>query len=206
MPDTLTQPTQPALQDPRVYQNVHFRLNSGDRRGIAPEDHFFPEITVILEQHGFTVKPGDRSGRCPQGFKGGAEHLYAHPVDLSGYLLEETIAPLEASLAAAQHFRYLALDRYDSAYNYTPEELDRALDACREDIAHTILARFRTRKPTQFYSRDRLLNVRSGLEYFRTAAHYNREVAFIDAVFAELVAQGHFLSTVHDGLTLYRTR
>ena len=69
-----------------------------------------------------------------------------------------------------------------------------------------ILARFRTRKPTQFYSRDRLLSVRSGLEYFRTAHHYSREVAFIDAIFAELVTHGHFFTTVHDGLTLYRTR
>lgn len=205
MVDTLTQPTQPALHDPRVYHNVHFRLNAGDLRGVAPEDHFFPEITALLTQHGFTVTPGDGSGRCPRGSLG-AQHLYAHPADLSGYVLEETIAPLQASLAAAQSFRLLALDRYDQAYHYTPEEFDAALVACRDDMAHTILARFRTRKSTQFYSRDRLLTVRSGLEYFHDATHYSREVAFIDTVFAALVDQGHVLSTVHDGLTLYRTR
>lgn len=148
MIETLTQPTRPTLPDPRVYQSVHFRLNSGDLRGIAPEDYFFPEIMAMLTQHDydFTVKPSDGSGRCPQGVKE-AEHLYAHPADLSGYVLEETIDPLQASLIAAQSFRVLVLDRYDRAYHYTSEEFGAALDACRDDIAQTIPAPFRTRAP-----------------------------------------------------------
>ena len=120
-----------------------------------------PNLTTL----GFTVHHPTDPGSSVTSTRG-TESLHAHPNDLSGYVVEDTTAAIAEGLQNATTFRLTAIDAYERAYHYTPEELTQALESVTDTMRARILEAFRTQRRNLFRSEDALLQVRSGLAFF----------------------------------------
>jgi hypothetical protein len=139
------------------YVKAYFRIEAGYVWGKGMDDEagkrFFEEIVSFLEQIGFSTWdnwPVPRySGSCPIGHRG-AESLYCHPMDLSGYVKEEAVSEIMSILGRGTTFRLRAVDQYERVSNFTHDELREYLIAHFGEVDAIIKKKFATTRRTLY--------------------------------------------------------
>lgn len=207
------------LKDNKTYLRVYFRVEAGYiwGEGMPSEnrDRFCQEVREILSGIGFSISAPRISGGCPEAQRGG-EYLYCHPMELSGYVAENSIEEIKPLLSSAKTFKLRKADVYDTSYNFTEDEFRAALKAEREKIEDLILARFRTPRRNLYHSPSLLFEVKSDLPFFREGIQSIEmkaiemkaiERGFVSRVFDDLVNRGHIIKArSKNDVTIFRTR
>jgi len=194
-----------ALSDPRVYWRTSFRLDTPSYRGPGWEaparDAFTAEIGALLGGLGFVVT-------ARHGWRV-AEDLYAHPHELTGYVVADSLPAILDAFQAARTTRIIAIDRYGGAYMYTPDEYRTALDGMRASLASMILEHFRTPRRNLYRYDSALEGVRSGLPHIGRGGGtpwHEIEWAYLRQLFQDLTTSGQIIrATDKRGTSMYRT-
>lgn len=179
------------MLDNNLYVNTHFRVEAGYHGGDGMTKEqttaFFAECKDILSRLGFSVKDENGSGACPEGFRG-AENLYCHPQDLSGYIIKEKIPEIEAELASAKTFKHCHTDTYEEVLNYTEDEFRAALEDCRPKLEQNILTACVTKRKNLFkvFSFYSLHSLSSDLSVFKGSRLENIERNYIMSLLNQL--------------------
>lgn len=189
------------MKDERVYWRTHFRNSKGTMDK--------PEVIKRLTAIGFVGAPA-RPSRAVSVVRRGAEYLYCHPADLSGYVLEDTVNEVIDALAGST-FIVGRVDRYNKALNYTEDEYRAALSAMEADLMEQVIRAFTTKRRNLYLHQSALESVRSGLPHFRIgvvgATIFERiERSLVAAILDRLVSDGRILTAQRGDITLYRTR
>jgi hypothetical protein len=136
-----------ALKDPEQYGHVFFRIEAGYKwgSGMDPKNTqaFFAEITQILTGIGFKVTPVKDPGGCPTADRG-IEHLYCHPMDVSGWVKISSIPEITKAMTGAKTFTMRSVDTVEEAYNYTPEEFQAKLVEMKPEFEAELLSMLKT--------------------------------------------------------------
>ncbi len=199
------------MVDNRLYVKTYFRIDAGYVWGEGMEDDqykaFHEELEKLLTPLGFEFdKPEDRricvSPTCTRG----VESLYCHPMNLSGYVLKDSIPEIEGALKDTTLFKVRNVDTYEEAYNYTPDELEQELANRRDDVEKSLLDAFKTKRSNLVKNPSAAMSVKAGIKRFHDTALEAIERRFVYQVFLDLVQQGKILGakTAH-GWTGYRT-
>ena len=184
------------MKDNNMYVKTYFRIEAGYvwNQGMDKEagNKFKEEITKILSGIGFNAKPC-RIGGCIEGFRG-AENIYCHPMNLSGYVRKDAMEEIKIAISGAKTFRLRYIDTYEEALNYTPDELLKELQNRRPDIEKAILERFKTKRKNLFVPENAISHIKSGIPFFKTAivggGLERIEIDFICQVLEEMTKQG----------------
>lgn len=183
------------MLDDHVYVLVYFRIEAGYHggEGMSREqtEAFFIECEKILESLGFSVEPPKFSGDCPTGTRG-AESLYCHPQELSGYIIREKVAEIESVLSSAKTFRHYHTDLYGEALNYTENEFRAALAECRPKLERDILAACVTKRKNLFkvFGFFSMGGLSSGLKFFCHSGLEGIEQTYILHMLDRLTGEG----------------
>jgi hypothetical protein len=146
-------------KDNSVYVHVYFRINAGYVWGAGMDKDkvlsFDTEIVGILRGLGFDKWEDwpvrSMSGACPKGWRG-VEHLYCHPMDLSGWVKAEAVPVIEEALKHGKTFTLRGIDRFKEAMNYTEEEYTRAMEAKRGELEGKLIEVFTTTRKNRYKS------------------------------------------------------
>lgn len=221
------------LEDKNVYARVYFRVDAGYvwGEGISTEkgNRFDEEVVRLLTSAGFTEEENDMKhiGGCPT-MRRGREHLYCHPMDISGQVKVSSIPEISALLGqeSNQTFKLRDTDVVSEEYViFTPEELLRELTKRRDEIKALTLSAYRLPKghnPKRTYYRAMDVHIGDFPQHLqakdmevrdplRPAAHKVR-IDFMRELLEELVNEGNVIkvdntderSKEHDP-HLYRT-
>lgn len=198
------------LADPRLYRKIYLRVqNAYPHWNDATRARFFDEVASSLTRVGFSMTRPDSGHSAPTADRG-AESLYLHPQHFSGWLVEAGVPDLATQLNHATKFELRAIDGYERAYNYTADEINKALAACRDSVRDRVLLCFRTPRRNLYRSHSALSSCATPVGFFRggivVSTLEQEERRFIQGVFQTLVEEGQILNRTRDGETLYRTR
>ena len=182
-------------KDPHIYFKVHYHIEAGYRMGKGIPDKeknwaFQFDIIRLLHDCDFRFwKKGDSSAwQCSRG----AESLYCHPTDISGWIREDKVKDIASALTYGRTFRLLAYEVTGRGRYFTEEELRQALEEKTGEIATRLLEAWRSpaRAGSPF-----IPDVRSGIPYVDKINMGNItlrdiEKQFVQKVFFDLVSSG----------------
>ena len=198
------------MLDDYVYVLVYFRIEAGyhggDGMSRKQREAFFAKCEKIMKSLGFSVEPPKFSGECPTGTRG-AESLYCHPQELSGYISREKVAEIETTLSSAKTFRHYHTDLYGEALNYTENEFRAALAECRPKLERDILAACVTKRKNLFkvFGFFSMGGLSSGLKYFRHSGLEGIEQTYILHMLNRLAGEGRLEKSMTKSGFGYRT-
>ncbi len=136
-----------------IYYNTYFRIEAGYvwGSGMSKEDTlcFFEEMKQLFSKAGWSVEESGSSSGCPTVHKGG-NHLYCHPMQLSGPCEPSLRPEVERLLTGAETCFLRSFDTYSQVYDVTDEQYQSALEAARKDIAADLMQAFRTEHKHQY--------------------------------------------------------
>ena len=205
------------MQDNRTYVKVYFRVNAGYQWGAGMDDNkvhsFYAEVAARLVSLGFNCEVKSHEeihGACPMATRG-VEWLYCHPMELSGWVVQDAVPAIEAALQNATTFTLRHIDTYETAMNYTEDEFRQALEAKGADIAANIRTRFTTKRSNLYTYISVLDTIKSGIQRAEPLYSFRSpllaiENEFIRSVFDSMVASGDIVTIQSQGRTLYRAR
>lgn len=198
------------LADPRQYRKIYLRVACAyPHWDDATRTRFFDQVESLLTPVGFSMTKAESNQSAPTANRG-AESLYLHPQHFSGWLVGAGVPDLATQLDHATTFEIRAIDGYERAYNYTADELNDALTACRDDVRDRVLLCFRTPRRNLYRSHSALSSCATPVGFFHegivVSALEQEERRFVQGVFQTLVHEGQILTRTGDGETLYRTR
>jgi hypothetical protein len=179
----------------RKYTKVHIAIESGyvwgtDKPGMPPEAYakFEKEVRELLGQAGFAIKEASRLSSC-QTVNKDKEYLYCHPMDLSGYLKEESIPKVIEAIKKAKTFTLREVREVEKVHDYTPEELRADLETKRPRLEQEILKSLTTKNAEKFFYVD-LGRLKTDVHYLDCKESQTLESDFLKDILHRLVTQG----------------
>ncbi|MDD5328294.1 MAG: hypothetical protein PHY02_10870 [Phycisphaerae bacterium] len=199
------------MQDARLYQKVYFRIDSGyvwgQGQDKAETDRVFAECKAIFEPMGFTLKkPYKSSMACPE-YVRGVERLYCHPMDFSGWLAQDNIPAIERAIKQSEYWEWRKTDTFDTAYNYTIEELSEELNKLAPQVSGDILTAYTTKRKNLVKTVSVLYDLmqKKYISYVDTIeGHKNLCQNFVKTVFNDLLRDGKITQSQCKAGTGYR--
>lgn len=185
------------MKDNNTYIKVYFRIKAGYKwgEGMTEESSniFHEELDNILKSVGFKIVPAKYSSACEEAVRG-IESLYCHPMNVSGYVVKESIPEIESALKTAKTFECYHVDTYEEIRNYTAEEFENELYNNQVELENKFLKVFKTKRKNLFVPENALYNVKSNIAYNNDRNDLRRiESEFLQRLFNQLVEQGKLL-------------
>lgn len=186
--------------DQKIYVNVYFRIEVGYKwgEGMGAIEHaaFETNIKKLLTNLGFNIWPeGSRS--ASQTCKRGVEHLYCHPMDLSGYVLKDKIQEIEDALKAHDKIGFRMTDTFrGDVFYYTEKEFTAALNEKKTELENDILEACKTKRRNLYKNVRQVLEcIKINIPSFDKEPYRGWRGTFIWNTFLELVEQGKIIRT-----------
>ncbi len=164
------------------YINTYFRINCGYEmnRGMGEKEYDFlkSEINNIFIPLGFRIKEDCITNASDSAYRN-KESLYLHPMNFSGYILEQSINEIEAAIKASG-LNLRGIDTYDVLFDEDAEFLLKALHDAKKAIREEIFEAYKTTRKTTFVMKghstvhvsikllDRQLNNKVYREFYST--------------------------------------
>lgn len=127
------------------YVHAYFRIEAGYEwgRGMSQDaaTSFDKKLSAMFAPLGFSPVQSDISGGCVTMHRG-KESLYCHPMDLSGYILPESIP----AIRAACPFHLRTVDIVHEAYDYTPEQMTQRLAELKPELVEAYKRAYTTKR------------------------------------------------------------
>jgi hypothetical protein len=202
------------VRDSAVYGNVYFRVEAGYvwGKGMPRQKTraYYEEVVPLLQGVGFNEWQDwpelSMHGACPRGFRG-IEHLYCHPMDLSGWVRVDAIPAIEKALRNGSIFKPRSTDIVRQAMNYTPEEYRKALEPKREELEAKLIDLLTTTRKNKYARPDRAIKLVPTIKqpYGRGSNELAAVAgAFQAEVIRSLVEAGRLTQTNINGMDYYR--
>lgn len=205
-----------------TYIHTYIRVESGYvwGKGMAKDKTaaFFQEVTEKLGAIGFTQK------HEPSGFRAigtgptlmrGIESLYCHPMELTGYLREDSREAILLALTDAKTFRIRAVDEYERKLDVSPNQYREMLMSHRGEIERRLFEKLKTPTKTKAYRADAVYSVEtkdlvnpldvSDAPYSKNEFFGVKSAVCMEAV-AALISAGLVVTIQHGGETFYRSK
>ena len=138
---------------------------------------------------------------------GGIEHLYCHPMDLSGWVKVDAVPAIEEALKNGSTFTPRSTDIVRQAMNYTPEEYRKVLEPKREELEAKLIDLLTTTRKNKYTRPDGAIKLVPTIERpYRRGSNELAAVAgaFQAEVIRSLVETGRLIQTSVNGMDYYR--
>lgn len=180
------------------YIDIHYKIDSGYMWGSGmPAEKmqaFEAEIRELFTGAGWTIGR-DWAGASLEA-RSGKSRLYLHPMDISGELAVELIAPVYELLDKAKTFSIIEVLKLDELVDLSDEEYLVQLESKKVEIEGALLSAFSTRRKNQFVSVPQVVEqVKERYHIQRLTSHIGRssldvEWKFVERIVAELREKG----------------
>jgi len=199
-----------------TFKHVYFRIEAGyaQSEGYSGEqqDKFNADVKDILLNLGFTVER-EADNEAYLTVKKGKESLRCHPMNLSGYLFDNTIKAVETVLVGSDVIKLLATDIIGVAYDMDATTFYNKISEYRDTFRQVIFTLFTTNQSTKYYSEHRLVNftlrcpgdVRDKFSFIQDSPLSTKLNYHLIELMNEMVEEGLLVENTQCNQTCYRS-
>ncbi|MBD5534545.1 MAG: hypothetical protein HDQ99_02575 [Lachnospiraceae bacterium] len=198
----LTNNWNPDLDYGSEYVNVYFRMETKGYGcpyfSFTEEDKkaFDSELVEVFTSLGWKCEKEAYSGSCAIWNKG-KQHLYLHPQNFSGEVLKNEVKEIAEALEKRNTFYLRWVDLYETVFDMTDEEHERALSQKDEEIKKAILESCKTTRTSKFYYTSdvvRSLSNKYGIKQIGKEKYSGVTIIHMIKVICELITEGYLVS------------